>query len=198
LYGKLMSRIGNKPIDIPPGVKIEQKGQFISVEGPLGQLKIDSLPGIKVEVDGNQKKISVGNDHPADRQNRQLHGTTRALLANMVIGVSKGFEKKMEIFGTGYNVKEQSGKLIFQVGYSQPVERVIPKGVKITIDVGATRGNDVPAKFTLVSIDKALLGQFAADIRKIRPPEPYKGKGIRYAGEQIRRKVGKAFASGGA
>jgi large subunit ribosomal protein L6 len=198
LYGKLMSRIGNKPIDIPTGVKIEQKGQFISVEGPLGQLQIDSLPGIKVEIGDNQKKILVGNDHPEDRQNRQLHGTTRALLANMVIGVSKGFEKKMEIFGTGYNVKEQGGKLIFQVGYSQPVERVIPKGVKITIDVGATRGNDVPAKFTLVSIDKALLGQFAADIRKIRPPEPYKGKGIRYAGERIRRKVGKAFASGGA
>ncbi len=198
MYGKLMSRIGNKPIDIPPGVKIEQKGQFISVEGPLGQMKIDSLPGITVEVDSNQKKVLVGNDHPEDRQNRQLHGTTRALLANMVIGVSKGFEKKMEIFGTGYNVKEQGEKLIFQVGYSQPVERVIPKGVKITIDVGATRGNDVPAKFTLVSIDKALLGHFAADIRKIRPPEPYKGKGIRYAGEQIRRKVGKAFASGGA
>jgi len=198
LYGKLMSRIGNKPIDIPPGVRIEQKGQFINVEGPLGQLQIDSLPGIKVEIGSNQKKILVGNDHPEDRQNRQLHGTTRALLANMVIGVSKGFEKKMEIFGTGYNVKEQGGKLIFQVGYSQPVERVIPKGVKITIDVGATRGNDVPAKFTLVSIDKALLGQFAADIRKIRPPEPYKGKGIRYAGERIRRKVGKAFASGGA
>jgi large subunit ribosomal protein L6 len=198
LYGKLMSRIGNKPIDIPPGVKIEQKGQFISVEGPLGQMKVDSLPGIKVEVDSNQKKVLVGNDHPEDRQNRQLHGTTRALLANMVIGVSKGFEKKMEIFGTGYNVKEQGGKLIFQVGYSQPVERVIPKGVKITINVGATRGNDVPAKFTLVSIDKALLGQFAADIRKIKPPEPYKGKGIRYADEKIRRKVGKAFASGGA
>ena len=122
----------------------------------------------------------------------------RALLANMVTGVSKGFEKKMEIFGTGYSVKDQSGKLVFQIGYCHPVERVIPEGVTVKIDVGATRGNDVPAKFTLLATDKSLLGQFAADIRKIRPPEPYKGKGIRYADEQIRRKVGKAFASGGA
>ena len=198
MYGKLMSRIGNKPIDIPTGVKIEQKGRSVKVEGPLGQLQMESYPGIKVEIDSNEKKILVGNDRPQNLQNRQLHGTTRALLANMVTGVSKGFEKKMEIYGTGYNVKEQGGKLIFQVGYSHLVEKPIPKGVKIKIDVGATRGNDVPAKFSLVTIDKALLGQFAADIRKIRPPEPYKGKGIRYADEQVRRKVGKAFASGGA
>jgi len=122
----------------------------------------------------------------------------RALIANMITGVSKGFERKMEIYGTGYNVKEQGEKLLFQVGFCHPVERKIPKGVKVNIDVGATRGNDVPAKFTLSSIDKCLLGQFAADIRKIRPPEPYKGKGIRYADEQVRRKVGKAFASGSA
>jgi large subunit ribosomal protein L6 len=193
-----MSRIGNKPIDIPAGVKIEQKGRSIKIEGPLGQLQIESCPGIKVEIDSNKKKILVGNDRPQDLQNRQLHGTTRALLANMVTGVSKGFEKKMEIYGTGYNVKEQGGKLAFQIGFSHPVELVVPKEIKITIDVAATRGNDVPAKFALFSIDKALLGQFAADIRKIRPPEPYKGKGIRYADEQVRRKVGKAFASGGA
>lgn len=198
MYGKLMSRIGNKPIDIPPGVKVELKGRSVRIEGPMGQLQLDSHPRIKVEIDDNEKKILVVNDDPQNRQNRQLHGTTRALLANMVVGVSKGFERKMEIFGTGYSVKEQGGKLIFQVGYSRSVERVIPKGVKVNIDVGATRGNDVPAKFTLVSTDKALLGQFSSDIRKIRPPEPYKGKGIRYADEQVRRKVGKAFASGGA
>jgi large subunit ribosomal protein L6 len=193
-----MSRIGNKPIDIPSGVKVEQKSLSVKVEGPLGKLEMESYPGIKVEIDNNEKKILVGNVRPQDLRNRQLHGTTRALLANMVTGVSKGFEKKMEIYGTGYNVKEQGGKLIFQIGFSHPVERIIPKGVKINIDVAATRGNDVPAKFALSSIDKALLGQFAADIRKIRPPEPYKGKGIRYADEQVRRKVGKAFASGGA
>jgi len=120
----------------------------------------------------------------------------RALIANMVTGVSKGFEKKMEIYGTGYNVKEQSGKLILQVGFCHPVEMVIPKGIKINIETAATRGNEVPAKLMLSGIDKCLLGQFAADIRKIRPPEPYKGKGIRYTDEYVRRKVGKAFATG--
>jgi large subunit ribosomal protein L6 len=114
----------------------------------------------------------------------------------MVTGVSKGFEKKMQLYGTGYNVKERGGKLVFQVGFCHPVERVIPEGIKINIDVDATRGNDVPARFTLSGIDKCLLGQFAAEIRKIRPPEPYKGKGIRYADEYVRRKVGKAFTSG--
>ena len=114
----------------------------------------------------------------------------------MVAGVSRGFEKKMAIYGTGFNVKEQGGKLIFQVGFSHPVERMIPKGIKVKIEAGATRGNDVPATFTLSGIDKCLLGQFAADIRRIRPPEPYKGKGIRYADEYVRRKAGKAFTSG--
>ena len=198
MYGKLMSRIGNKLIDIPAGVKVEQKGLSITVSGSLGQLQMDSHPRIKVEIDETEKKILVINDRPKDRQNRQLHGTMRALIANMVTGVSKGFEKKIEIFGTGYNVKDQGGKWVFQVGYCHPVERVIPQGITVKIDVGATRGNDVPAKFTLSSVDKSLLGQFAADIRKIRPPEPYKGKGIRYADEKVRRKVGKAFASGAA
>jgi len=191
-----MSRIGKKPIDIPDGVKIELKGLQIKVSGSLGQLQMDCHPRIKVRIDDSDGKLYVENAKLQDRMNRQLHGTMRALIANMVTGVSKGFEKKMEIYGTGYNVKEQGEKLVFQVGYCHPVERKIPKGVNVKIDVGATRGNDVPAKFTLTAIDKCLLGQFAADIRKIRPPEPYKGKGIRYADEHIRRKVGKAFASG--
>jgi large subunit ribosomal protein L6 len=193
-----MSRIGNKPINIPTGVKVEHKGLSIKVSGPLGQLQMDSHPRIKVKVDEAEKKISVVNDRPQNRQNRQLHGTMRALIANMIIGVSEGFEKKMEIFGTGYSIKNQGGKLIFQVGYSHPIEYVIPEGIKVKIDVGATRGDDVPAKFSLSAIDKSLLGQFAADIREIRPPEPYKGKGIRYADEHVRHKVGKAFASGAA
>ncbi len=191
-----MSRIGKKPIVIPGGVKVETKGLCIKVSGSLGQLQMDCHPRIKVKVDDSDGKIFVENEKPQDHMNRQLHGTMRALIANMITGVSKGFERKMEIFGTGYNVKEQGEKLLFQVGFCHLVERVIPKGVKIKIDVGATRGNEVPAKFTLSSIDKCLLGQFAADIRKIRPPEPYKGKGIRYADEHVRRKVGKAFASG--
>jgi len=119
-------------------------------------------------------------------------------MANMVTGVSKGFERKMQVFGTGYSVKEQSGKLVLQIGFCHVVELPIPKGVKVIIDVPATRGNDIPARFTVAGADKASLGQFAADIRRVRPPEPYKGKGIRYADEHVQRKVGKAFASGGA
>jgi large subunit ribosomal protein L6 len=191
-----MSRIGKKPIDIPDGVKVELKGLQIKVSGSLGQLQMDCHPRIKVRIDDSDGKIYVENEKLQDRMNKQLHGTMRALIANMVTGVSKGFERKMEIYGTGYNVKEQGEKLVFQVGFCHPVERKIPKGVKVNIDVGATRGNEVPAKFTLSAVDKCLLGQFAADIRKIRPPEPYKGKGIRYADEHVRRKVGKAFASG--
>ncbi|MCH7556402.1 MAG: 50S ribosomal protein L6 [Planctomycetes bacterium] len=193
-----MSRIGRKPVDIPGGVKVGQKGQCIKVSGPLGELQMDCHPRIKVKIDDTEGKVLVENNRPQDRQNKQLHGTMRALIANMVIGVSKGFERKMEIYGTGYNLKDQGGKLVFQVGFCHPVELVIPKGIKVNIDVGATRGNDVPARFTLSGIDKCLLGQFAADIRKIRPPEPYKGKGIRYVDEHVRRKVGKAFASGAA
>jgi len=193
-----MSRIGKKPIMIPEAVKVEQKGQCIKVSGPLGNLQMDCHPRIKVEIDNNERKILVKNKRPQNRLNKQLHGTMQALIANMVIGVSKGFEKKIEIYGTGYSVKEQGGTLVFQVGFSHPVERVIPKGIKVIIEVGATRGDDVPARFMLSGIDKCLLGQFAADIRKIRPPEPYKGKGIRYADEHVRRKVGKAFTSGAA
>jgi len=193
-----MSRIGKKTIVIPQGVKLELKGQRIIVSGPLGQLEMDCHPRIKVRVDDSAAEIFVENNRPQDRQNRQLHGTMRALIANMVTGVSKGFERKLEIYGTGYSVKEQGGKLLFQVGFCHPVDRTVPKGVKVVIETGATRGNDVPAKLALSSIDKAVLGQFAADIRKIRPPEPYKGKGIRYADEQVRHKAGKAFASGAA
>jgi large subunit ribosomal protein L6 len=102
----------------------------------------------------------------------------------MVDGVSKGFEKKIDIYGTGYSVKEQGGKLVFQIGFSRPIELVIPKGVKVHIEVGATRGDEVPAKLALSSMDKQLIGQFAADVRRIRPPEPYKGKGVRYTDER--------------
>ena len=191
-----MSRIGKKPIAVPQGVKIEQKGLHLKASGPLGSLEMDCHPNVKVTVDGDQ--IVVSNDRPNNREYNQLHGTMRSLINNMVVGVTKGFEKRMEIYGTGYNIKDQGGKVVLQVGYCHPVELPIPTGVKVNIEVGATRGNDVPAKFVLSGIDKCVLGQFASDIRKVRPPEPYKGKGIRYADEQVRRKVGKAFASGGA
>jgi large subunit ribosomal protein L6 len=190
-----MSRIGKKPIIIPQGVKVEQNGLCIKVSGPLGSLQLNCHPRIKVKIDSSAGKISVENEHPQMRQNRQLHGTMRALIANMVTGVSRGFEKKIEIYGTGYSVKEQGEKLILQVGFSHPVKKPIPKGIKVNIETGATRGNEIPASFTLSGIDKRLLGQFASDVRKIKPPEPYKGKGIRYADEYVRRKVGKAFTS---
>lgn len=193
-----MSRIGKQLINVPQGVKIEQKAQHIKVTGPLGSMDLDCHPKINVKFDSGQNKIAVENSSPANTQCKQMHGTTRALIANMIEGVSKGFEKKLEIFGTGYNVKTQSNKLVLQVGYAHPVELEIPKGLKVTIEVPATRGDDVPAKFTLSSVDKAVLGHFAAVVRKSRPPEPYKGKGIRYADEQVKRKVGKAFASGAA
>ena len=174
------------------------QGRNLKVSGPLGNLQWNYDPLVKVEIDNDAEKVVVKNEKPNSRRHRQMHGTTRALIANMVHGVSKGFERKMEIYGTGYNVKEQGGKLVLQVGFCHPVEMKIPEGVKATIETPATRGNDVPAKFTLTGPNKAVLGQFAANIRGIRPPEPYKGKGIRYADEHIRRKVGKAFAAGAA
>ena len=193
-----MSRIGKKPIDIPSGVKVEQRGQSVKVTGPKGNLQMDCHPIIQIKVDSSANQILVENENPEDRQGKQLHGTMRALIANMVTGVSKGFERKMEIYGTGFNVKEQGGKLVLQVGFCHPVELKVPKDVKVDIEVPATRGNETPAKFILSGVDKQVLGQFAAEIRKVRPPEPYKGKGIRYADEYVRRKVGKAFASGAA
>jgi large subunit ribosomal protein L6 len=191
-----MSRIGKKPIIIPKTVTVEQNGQSLKVSGPLGSLQMDCQKQMKVRVDSADGRIFVENEHPEVRRNKQLHGTTRALIANMIIGVSEGFARRMEIYGTGFSIKEQAGKVIFHVGFSHPVQRAIPKGIKVKIETGATRGDDVPAAFTLSGIDKCLVGQFAADIRSIRPPEPYKGKGIRYADEHVKRKVGKAFTSG--
>ena len=183
---------------MPKGVKVEQNGQIVKVSGPLGTLEFNTDPCLAVSIEDSGAKVVVANPTPAERRSRELHGTTRALIANMVAGVSTGYEKKMEIYGTGYSVKEQGGKLVILVGFAHPVEMPIPKDVKVQIDVAATRGNEIPARFTLSSTDKCSVAQFAADIRKVKPPEPYKGKGIRYAGEHIRRKEGKAFASGGA
>ncbi|MFA5554090.1 MAG: 50S ribosomal protein L6 [Phycisphaerae bacterium] len=191
-----MSRIGKKPVAIPQGVKVELNGQRIKLTGPAGTSELDVHPLIKVKVDESAKEISVINEKLTDKQSRSLHGTMRALLANMVEGVSKGFSRRLEIYGTGFNVNEQGGKLVFQVGYCNPIERKIPQGLKIKIDVKATKGDEVPAVFTVSGVDKCLLGEFTSELRKIRPPEPYKGKGIRFAGEHITRKVGKAFASG--
>lgn len=192
-----MSRIGKKPIEIPSGVTVELVGKTFKASGPKGKLEFQCHPDIKVEVDNASKSIVVDNPKPDNRFCNAMHGTVRAIVNNVVTGVSKGFERKMEIFGTGYNIKEQGGKLVLSIGFCHPIELVIPKSVKLSIEVPATRGNDVPAKFSLAGPDKHELGQFAANVRKVRPPEPYKGKGIRYADEHVRRKEGKAFASGG-
>jgi large subunit ribosomal protein L6 len=191
-----MSRIGNKPVDVPQGVKVEVAKQTVKVTGPLGSMQIGYDPCLTVKVEDG--KVVITNPQPEVRRNKELHGTTRALIANMMVGVTAGYQKKLEIYGTGYSVKEQGGKLVLTVGFAHVVELPVPKGVKVAIEVAATRGNEVPAKFGVTSMDKCVVAQFASDIRKVKPPEPYKGKGIRYADEQIRRKVGKAFASGGA
>ncbi len=189
-----MSRVGKKPVEIPKGVKVDKTGGAIKVSGPKGNLQMTCHAEIEVVVHTGQ--VAVENPRPNSRLHKALHGTTRALIANMVTGVSRGFERKMEIYGTGFNIKQQGSNLVLQVGFSHAVQLEIPKSIDVQIEVPATRGNDVPAKFTLASADKHALGQFAANVRKVRPPEPYKGKGIRYADEVVRRKAGKAFASG--
>ncbi len=193
-----MSRIGNKPVAVPKGVKVEQKERLLRISGPLGSMELNCDPLLTVQVEESGSRIVVTNPQPEDRHSREMHGTTRALLANMVAGVTTGFQKKMEIYGTGYGVKQQGASLVLTVGFAHSVELPIPNGVKVTIDVPATRGNEVPAKFTIAGTDKCIVAQFASEVRKVKPPEPYKGKGIRYADEHIRRKVGKAFASGAA
>ena len=191
MYGELMSRIGKKPVSIPAGVKVEISGQIVKVSGPKGSLEIKCRPEVKVKLDG--QKVIVESLDAQSRIGKAMHGTTRALINNMVIGVANGYEKKLEIYGTGYSVKEQGGTLTVQVGFSHPVEIKVPKSVKVKVEVPATKGNDTPARFTLMGYDKHELGQFAANVRKIRPPEPYQGKGIRFADEHVRRKVGKAI-----
>ena len=192
-----MSRVGKKPISIPNGVKVEQSGRTIKVTGSKGTLQMDVHPDVEIQIDTAANQVALVNPQPENRDKRAMHGTMRALLNNLVVGVSQGFERQMQIFGTGYNVKEQGGKLVLQVGYCHPIELPIPKSVKVEIKTPATKGNDVPAVFTLSGPDKHELGQFAANVRQVRPPEPYQGKGIRYANEHIIRKEGKAFASGG-
>lgn len=188
-----MSRIGKKPVLLSKGVTVELAGQHIKITGKLGSLEMDCHPLVKVRVDG--QKILVENPAPENRLAKQMHGTTRALIANMVKGVCEGYTKKLDIYGTGYNVKQEGGKLLLNVGFANTVSLPIPQGVKVQIEVAATKGNEVPARLAVTGMDKCLVGEFAARIRRVRPPEPYQGKGTRYADEVIKRKVGKAFAS---
>ncbi|MFN8414308.1 MAG: 50S ribosomal protein L6 [Anaerolineales bacterium] len=177
-----MSRIGRLPVDIPGGVQVDVNGSSVRVKGPKGELQrvFSSLIGIKME--NNQLEITRKSEDPAERA---LHGTTRAVLANMMHGVSKGFEVILEVEGVGYRAEMEGKNVALFVGYSHPVKIEPPAGVSFEVDT-KTR------QIKVLGFDKELVGQIAANIRKVRPPEPYHGKGIRYLGERIRRKAGKA------
>ncbi|MFH1418262.1 MAG: 50S ribosomal protein L6 [Planctomycetota bacterium] len=189
-----MSRIGKKPIPVPSGVKVEIRQRLVSVTGPKGNLSWEHPAGVAVAQDKDAISVSRESDQP---QHRAFHGMTRALINNMVVGVSQGYERKMEIYGTGYGCSLSGETLELNVGYANAIKLSVPTGVKVDIEVPATRGDETPAKLTVSGIDKQAVGHFARSIKDARHPEPYKGKGVRYAGEQIRRKAGKAFAGAG-
>lgn len=176
-----MSRIGRKPITIPAGVKVAVDGRAVSVTGPKGSLMRDIPAPISVVVDGEQVTVTRPSD---SKTNRSLHGLCRTLVANMVEGVSVGFRKDLEINGVGYRAAKAGNKLTLALGYSHPIEIVPPAGISFEVD-GQT-------KVSVIGYDKEAVGQIAAEIRSLRKPEPYKGKGIKYEGETVRRKAGKA------
>ncbi|PLR96390.1 50S ribosomal protein L6 [Bacillus sp. T33-2] len=175
-----MSRVGKKPIEVPTGVTVALDDNLVTVKGPKGELSRTFSPEMEIKVEDNVINISRPSDA---KQHRALHGTTRAVLANMVEGVSKGFERSLELVGVGYRASKQGKKLVLSVGYSHPVEIEPEEGLEI----------EVPAntKVVVKGTDKERVGALAANIRDVRPPEPYKGKGIRYEGEHVRRKEGK-------
>lgn len=175
-----MSRIGKKPIPLPQGVDVNVSGSTVKVKGPKGELMHTVNEGMKVRVENGEIVIERPTD---DKQDRALHGLTRALIANMVQGVTEGFKKTLEIVGVGYKAEKKGKNLVVSVGYSHPVEYPEPAGI--------TLSTPAPTTIVIEGIDKQKVGQVAAELREFRPPEPYKGKGIRYQGEQVRRKAGK-------
>jgi large subunit ribosomal protein L6 len=198
-----MSRIGKKPVQLPGGVNVSVAGQAVEVSGPKGKLHWSAPSGIAVALDDGKKVVQVSRLKDSG-QFRALHGLTRALVANMVRGVHEGFSKKLEVYGTGYGCDVKGRILNLNVGFmgrggkNKPQFSIeIPQGVDVSIEVAAARGESDPAKMTISGCDKQAVGQFAARIRKIRPPEPYKGKGIRYSDEVVKRKQGKALAGAG-
>ena len=177
-----MSRIGRLPVEIPNGVQVELNGSKVRVKGPKGELHREFSSLIGIAMENNELKITRNSDNPEERA---LHGTTRAVLANMIRGVSQGFEVVLEVEGVGYRAEMEGTKLALFVGYSHPVKMEPPAGVTFETDA-KTR------QIKVKGFDKELVGQVAANIRKVRPPEPYHGKGLRYLGERVRRKAGKA------
>ena len=178
-----MSRIGRAPITVPAGVEVKVDGQNVSVKGPKGALEMNVAPTMKVEVEAGVVHVTRPND---DKMNRSLHGLTRTLINNMVVGVSEGFSKTLEVNGVGYRASKEGKNLVLNVGYSHQV--IMPETEDIQIDVPN------PNQIIVKGIDKQKVGQFAAEVRGKRPPEPYKGKGIKYDHEVIRRKEGKTGA----
>jgi large subunit ribosomal protein L6 len=188
-----MSRIGAKPIPIPQGVKVALSGQTVAVEGPVGKLSWTHRPEVSVRVDPASRSVVVSRNGE-ERIHRSLHGLTRSLVANMVQGCAKGYSKSLELYGVGYGVQVAGRKLTANCGYSHPAVFEIPVGITVEVVTQQARGDNEPARFTVKGADKQLVGEFAAEVRKTRKPEPYKGKGFRYTGEYVRRKVGKQFA----
>lgn len=176
-----MSRIGRKPIVLPKGVDVKIEGSTVTVKGGKGSLSFGIMQNISVAIDEGNVLVSRAND---EKSIKAAHGMTRAILSNMITGVDKGFERVLEIIGVGYRAQMQGKNLVLALGFSHPVEVVPPAGIELAIDG--------PTKVIVRGIDKQLVGQVAANIREFRPPEPYKGKGIRYAGEYVIRKAGKA------
>ena len=177
-----MSRVGRLPIEVPAGVDIKIDGSYVKVKGPKGELEWTFSPDMTIKQDGSTIVIERPTDQP---MHRALHGTTRALINNMVVGVSKGFERILEIEGVGYRAELDGKNLIVNVGFSHPVIVEPPEGISFDVDMKVRQ-------IKVSGFDKQSVGQVAANIRKLRPPEPYKGKGIRYQGEYVRRKPGKA------
>jgi large subunit ribosomal protein L6 len=176
-----MSRIGRLPIDVPAGVDVKVDGQAVTVKGPKGELSLTVASPIEVALKENQVLVTRPDD---ERESRSLHGLTRSLINNQIIGVTQGYSKGLEIVGTGYRVAQKGSGVEFALGFSHPVNIEPPEGISLSVE-----GNN---KLTVSGIDKQAVGEVAANIRKIRKPEPYKGKGIRYAGEVVRRKAGKS------
>ncbi|MGP1514199.1 MAG: 50S ribosomal protein L6 [Gemella haemolysans] len=175
-----MSRIGNKVITVPAGVEVSIVDNFATVKGPKGELKQQFDKDMTFNIEGSEITVVRPSD---SKRHRTIHGTTRAILANMVEGVSTGFKKELELIGVGYRAQMQGKKLVLSVGYSHPVEFEEIDGIKLGVE-----GN---TKVSIEGINKEVVGQYAAKVRAVRPPEPYKGKGIRYVGEYVRRKEGK-------
>ena len=190
-----MSRIGKQPVKVPSGVKVELSKQQLKISSAKESLNLNIHPEVTLEYDADAGEIRVTRSGD-ERLQRAMHGTTRALIANMIQGVTTGFSRFLAIYGTGYGVKVQGTDLLLTVGMAKPATMAIPQGVSVDIKTPNARGNDNPALFSVAGANKQVVGQFAAEIRRQRPPEPYKGKGIRYADEQIKRKVGKAFGAG--